>query len=136
MSELENRLLNKINPSSITWETLTVVETCCSCMIKTLGSSTDWGIWQIYHWPAVHWIWNSMYSPPGIWEFVSFYCLFFLFAKSLTHHVCLKTDHSTFNMCDIITQKFNWPSYSRLWDSLYKKHSWIQQNILCSITLL
>ena len=44
-------------------------------MINTSGSSTDWGIWQIYHWLVVHWIWNSMYSWPGIWEFVSFYCL-------------------------------------------------------------
>ena len=45
--------------------------------------STNWGIWQIYHWLAVLSIWNS-YSQPGIWEFLSFYCL--VFKKS---HTCL-----------------------------------------------
>ena len=54
-------------------------------MINTLVSSTDWDIWQIYHWPTVHWIWNSMYSWSGIWEFVSFYCL-----------VCEKSDTCLF----------------------------------------
>ena len=49
MSELQNHVLNKVKPSSISWETLTVVETCCSCTINTSGSSTYWGIWQIYN---------------------------------------------------------------------------------------
>ena len=49
MSELQNHVLNKVKPSSISWETLIVVEACCSCMINTSGSSTYWGIWQIYN---------------------------------------------------------------------------------------
>ena len=67
--------------------------------------------------------------------FESLFLFTVLFVKSLTH-VCFKIDHSTFDIYDIITQKCNWSTHSRLWDSLCKKHGWMQRNILCSITLL
>ena len=88
--------IEKVNILSFTWETLILVGICCySCSINTLGSPTHWRIWKIFHWPAVHWIWKSVYLR-----------VFDLF------------DLRVIWFCDIISEKCNWPCCSRFWDSL------------------
>ena len=136
MPELQNHLLDKINPSSISWETMAVAENCCSSIINTSIGFLN-RLRYLADLPLTGCTLNLEYSVQPtkcLRDYI--FLLFCLWKVSHIMFVLGKIDHSPFDMCDIITQKYNWSSHCRLWDSLCKKHDLMPRNVLCSITLL